>query len=399
MEVIYKKIEDIFDFQKKSKFRAGDGIIDGLYPFYTSSSELTKSINEFAYQGKSLVFGTGGKPSIHFARDKFSTSADCIVIQKKEDFDIDTEFCFYYLKTNFQILERGFKGAGLKHISKEYIKKIKIPIPYKDGKPDLLTQKRIAKVLSDAEKLIAKRKETIKLLDEFIKSTFLEMFWKNGDCLNLWSIDKIENYALPIKGSMRTGPFGSSLLHSEFTEKGDVKVLGIDNIANNFFEVGKPRYISKEKYLKLKRYTVFPNDVLISIMATNGKSAVVPENIPLSINTKHLAAITLNTKKILPFYLKYAFQYHPYILTQIKKNMKGAIMGGLNLTIIKNILLPQPPVDLQKQFTNIVTKQRTLKEKFNQSLKELENLYGSLSQKAFKGELELSKISIIDKLL
>ena len=41
------KIKNIFDFQKKSKIKAGDGfkLGEGQYPFYTSSNELTKSIN------------------------------------------------------------------------------------------------------------------------------------------------------------------------------------------------------------------------------------------------------------------------------------------------------------------------------------------------------------------
>ena len=62
-------------------------------------------------------------------------------------------------------------------------------------------------------------------------------------------------------------------------------------------------------------------------------------------------------------------------------------MDGLNLTIIKSIKIKLPPVANQNLFGKIYYKAETLKTQYQQSLKEFENLYGSLSQKAFKGEL------------
>ena len=60
-------MEDLFDFQKKSKVKAGDGLVigDGEFPFYTSSPILSKSIDIAQFSGPSLIFGTGGSPSIH----------------------------------------------------------------------------------------------------------------------------------------------------------------------------------------------------------------------------------------------------------------------------------------------------------------------------------------------
>jgi type I restriction enzyme S subunit len=50
-----------------------------------------------------------------------------------------------------------------------------------------------------------------------------------------------------------------------------------------------------------------------------------------------------------------------------------------------------PPKELQTQFAQIVSTTEALKTQYQQSLTELENLYGSLSQKAFKGELSLNQ--------
>ncbi len=249
-------------------------------------------------------------------------------------------------------------------------------------------QIQIANILSKAENLISQRKESIALLDEFLKSSFLEMFYTNPETVN-WNEVKFEELADKKKGSMRTGPFGSSLLHGEFTESGDVKVLGIDNVVTNRFDWKRTRWITFEKFQELKRYQVYPNDVLISIMATLGRTAVVPTDIPICINSKHLAAITLDKGIANPYFVAYAFHSHPLIVRQMSNNVKGAIMDGLNLTIIRRIKLKLPPVELQTQFAQIVEKTEALKTQYLQSLGELENLYGSLSQQAFKGELNL----------
>ena len=75
----------------------------------------------------------------------------------------------------------------------------------------------------------------------------------------------------------------------------------------------------------------------------------------------------------------------------------GKTTSGLNTISSKNVketTVLLPPLPLQNQFAAIVEKVETLKAKYTQSLTELENLYASLSQRAFKGELDLSKVSV-----
>ena len=181
---------------------------------------------------------------------------------------------------------------------------------------------------------------------------------------------------------MRTGPFGSALHHDEFVDKG-IFVLGIDNAVENKFSYNRMRYITEEKYEKLKRYTVHPGDVIITIMGTVGRSAVIPENMPKAINTKHLACLTPDTRIVDSYFLVNVFQVHPLIRKQLESQSKGAIMNGLNLTIIKGLKFRLPPLELQKEFVKFYKQIDKSKVKVQKALDETQKLFDSLMQQYF----------------
>lgn len=260
--------------------------------------------------------------------------------------------------------------------------------------PPLDDQIRIAHLLGKVEGLIAQRKQHLQQLDDLLKSVFLEMFGPGSPGYEDWPLVEIRELAAKHKGAMRTGPFGSNLLHSEFAPDGDVAVLGIDNAVQNNFAWGERRFISNEKYQELQGYRVFPGDVIVTIMGTIGRSAVIPDDIPVAINTKHLAAITLNREAANPLFLSYAIHSSPFVLKQFASKNRGAIMSGLNLGIIKETKIKRAPIDLQNRFAEIHSRVDHLKSSYRQSLTDLEALYGALSQQAFKGELDLSRVAL-----
>ena len=363
------KLKQVLFPQPKSKIKAGDGKAEGKFKFFTSSPVQSKFLDEANYDKPSLIFGTGGNASVHFCDEPFSTSTDCLVMYGRSKTELET-IC-NYLKSNIGILENGFKGAGLKHISKDYILAIEIDLPSEDIQLEFLQKNRII------DGLIEAKQAQLHLSEGLVKSRFIEMF-VTSKSVGDWVQTTIADVSI----DMRTGPFGSALHHDEFVESG-VFVLGIDNAVENKFSYNRMRYITEEKYRQLKRYTVYPGDVIITIMGTVGRSAVIPKDMPKAINTKHLACITPNTALIDSMFLSSAFQMHPSIRMQLQNQCKGAIMDGLNLTIIKALRFALPPLDLQQQFAAFVEQTDKSKFEIQQSLEKLETLKKALMQKYF----------------
>ncbi len=268
--------------------------------------------------------------------------------------------------------------ATISNLSLGCINKLKISLP------PLEEQKRIAAILDKADRVRRKRQEAIQLTEELGRSIFLDMF---GDPISQgWKMVKVGDMAAKSKNSMRTGPFGSNLLHSEFVDEG-ISVLGIDNAVQNKFVWAKSRFITLEKYQQLKNYTVYPEDVIITIMGTCGRCAIIPPDCPIAINTKHLCCITTNKEICLPEFLYGYFLFHPIAKQYFERNTKGAIMDGLNQTIIKGLPIPIAPIDLQCQYKKAIHKLNILEVKANNYSDDSENLFNSLLQRAFRGEL------------
>lgn len=250
--------------------------------------------------------------------------------------NVNKDYFVFAVKHKLDEMVSKTHGATMKHIIKKDFDNTKIPFP------SLEMQEETASILKMVSDIIDTRQQEIKKLDELIRARFVEMF---GDPDTEWPLVTIAE----ICSNTRTGPFGSSLHHDEFVDEG-VFVLGIDNAVENKFSYNRMRYVTEEKYQQLKRYTVYPGDVIITIMGTVGRAAVIPEDMPKAINTKHLACLSPNFNVVDSYFLCNAFQIHPEIKRQLQEQTKGAIMAGLNLTVIRGLKFKLPPLERQKQF-------------------------------------------------
>ncbi|RLI46636.1 restriction endonuclease subunit S, partial [Candidatus Bathyarchaeota archaeon] len=167
-----------------------------------------------------------------------------------------------------------------------------------------------------------------------------------GKTPKTWKIVKVEEVALPHKGAIKIGPFGSQIKKSEMVPKG-VKVYGQENVIKNNFVIGS-RYISYKKYKALKSVEIFPGDILITMMGSVGYATIFPENAEKGIMDSHLLRIQVDRQLILPIFLIQLIGCD-LVKHQIKMLSRGAIMSGLNSRIVRSIRIPLPQLPEQQK--------------------------------------------------
>jgi hypothetical protein len=150
--VVVKTLGEICKFLSKSKRQASYGEKHGKYPFYTSSQTCSKYCDEYDYEDECLIIGTGGNANIKYS-SKFSCSTDNFVIRINQGQLV--KYIYYYLSINIGVLQNGFVGVGLQHISKEYISNIKIPFP------SIERQREIVEYCENNDNLIKNLKKEI----------------------------------------------------------------------------------------------------------------------------------------------------------------------------------------------------------------------------------------------
>lgn len=158
---------------------------------------------------------------------------------------------------------------------------------------------------------------------------------------------KIGDLALDEPGAFKIGPFGSSLKKSELVDIG-IPVVGIENVLPNQFEKGFRRFVAPTKFKELSDYQIVPDDVLVTTMGTIGRAAVVPQKLGKAIFDSHLFRMRVDTGRVLPSYLCYAIN-SSVVELQLQQMARGAIMQGLNTTILRECDIPLPNLPEQKR--------------------------------------------------
>ncbi len=298
------------------------------------------------------------------------------LLRKKQPKLYSTSFLGIFLQSQYDYLRNKSTGATIPHISRKALEDLRIPIL------DITEQNNIANILSKAENLIAQRKESITILDEFLKSTFLEMF---GDP----STNKRKFPKGTIRDVVNEVKYGTS---SPAQEEGKYPYLRMNNITSNgYMDFSSLKYINVDDKDK-EKCVVRKGDLLFNRTNSKelvGKTGIFNEDSEMII-AGYLIRIRMNEKANPWFLWGYLNSIHgKQTLLGMCKSIVG--MANINAQELQGIKIVIPPIELQNQFAKIVEKTETLKTQYQQSLQELENLYGSLSQRAFKGELSINK--------
>lgn len=316
-----------------------------------------------------IVFGDHTKV-FKYIDFPIAIGADGVKVLTVDSHIADAKYIYYYLKS-LKLHDAGYS----RHF--KYLKAKKIVLP--ESKND---QIKIANLLTQVETLIAKREESIELLDELLKSTFLDMFggFKDLDY-------RLEELCSEIVDCPHSTPKYSD-------SKTEFECLRTSEFSKGQIDYSSMKYVNEEEYLKrVKRLVPKFGDVLYAREGSYGDAVRIPKKSLICLGQRTM--LFRPKIEICNSIFLWALVRSNMVFRQAKKKNKGATVGRVNVKDIKNFKVFLPPKPLQDKFATIVQQAEATKAHYQDSLDELNELFGSISQRAFKGELDLSGIPIV----
>ena len=326
-----ENLSRVVTFLPKSKIKAGEAKENGKYVFFTSSDSRHLYIDEYLYDDELIVLGTGGFPSCNYYNGKFAVSTDNFVI--KTNNNLLPKYLYYFLrKDDLSMLRNGFRGTGLKHISKDYVSNIQIPII------DLKEQKTMVGVLDKLNNSIEGEKQLIVCYDKLIKSRFNEMF------SNYKVITRLGDLANICRGA-------SPRPISSFITKDDsgINWIKIGDVDTNAIYITKTEEkITKEGANKSRM--VYKGDFILSNSMSFGRPYILGIN-----GCVHDGWLIISNyqKHFEPLFLYYSLRSDD-VQSQFEHDASGTTVKNLNSDIVKNTFVITSPLKEQKEFSSFV---------------------------------------------
>lgn len=289
---------------------------------------------------------------------------------------IKAEYLYYFFIANKEKIVSMGVGGAQPNISATILKEIKIPLS------SLEKQISIVNLLDKAQELINKRKEQIEALDELVKSKFIEMF---GDPIT--NPKNIEQVYLKDLSKLITKGASPNWQGIEYVDD-ETQTLFVtsENVREGYIDLSKKKFLMDAFNEKQKRSVLQSGDFLINIVgASIGRAAQFNLDIKANIN-QAVALVRLKDGVINDKYLL-TYLNSPKALKMYESMQVSVARANLSLQNINDLEILLPPIELQNQFADFVNQVDKLKFEMEKSLKELENNFNSLMQKAFSGEL------------
>lgn len=176
---------------------------------------------------------------------------------------------------------------------------------------------------------------------------------------------------------------GSRGWAKHYTDNGDL-FLRIQNVRRDELDLHDIAYVRPPLTLEAKRTCVEAGDVLLSITADLGRTAVVPQGLGRAFINQHLAI--LRTKSLVPRFLS-AFLASPTGQQEVSGLNRHGVKAGLNFDDIRSMRIPVPPFDMQRSFAERIARVEALRVVGSASTSQLDALFGVIQHRAFSGEL------------
>ena len=288
-------------------------------------------------------------------------------IRANEKF-ISKKYLFYFLKTQKQYFEINSTGSTPKAINKSVLSETLVPII------DINKQKIIEDMLDRIENIIRKRKEQIQAYDDFIESLFYEMFGDPNGKSNGFKLKKLGEL-----GRWNSGGTPKRSNKNYFT--GDIPWVTSGEL-NDIFIHDSFEHINEEAIENSSAKLVPIGSLLLGMYDSAGLKSSISSKV-LTTN-QAIAFSKLDDDICNTIFVYFCIQL---MRDKLLKKQRGVRQKNFNLSMIKEISIPIPPIELQNKFADYVVKIEGEKKKLRASLDELEILFDALMEDAFSGNL------------
>lgn len=261
-------------------------------------------------------------------------------------------------------------GSTRGKLTKAGASEIEVPLP------PLPEQRRIAAILDKADALRAKRREAIAKLDQLLQSVFLDMFGDPVTNPKGWPKTTIGELASFITS-------GSRGWAAHYSDSGAL-FIRIQNLVGGELDLQDCAFVVPPDTAEARRTLIQPGDVLVSITADLGRTAVVPNNIgPAHIN-QHIAILRL--AGVNPAFVSH-FLASAGGQQQFQRLNRAAVKAGLNFNDLRSLEVFLPPTALQEKYLSVISKVRATYGQMANFLERSGSQFTSLQQLAFTGTL------------
>lgn len=294
-------------------------------------------------------------------------------VSVKDNSKLLIRYLLYFLPFQLKLIEDKASFVTVKHLSVNDIKNIQIPLP------PLPIQKRIADILDAADALRRKDQELVKKYDELAQAIFIDMFgdpvrnekgWEVVLLKDIVHSDRIITYGIVQAGE--NIPNGIPYIKTGDIKDGEIL---IEQLQRTSEDVAKA----------YQRSQLFENDIIMSIRATVGTVALLPNSLVGANLTQGTARIS-PSNKICRMYLYY-FLKNDYAQNWIGSQAKGATFREITLGKLRELPVFLPQLSLQLRFEKVIKNIIDGKQKIKVQSVNSNDLFNALLQKAFKGEL------------
>ena len=295
------------------------------------------------------------------------------LIRVRPSSDVDSRYLAWFFQTPnyWNQITQNATGTTQPGVNATNLKKLKVPVP------PLKEQKRIAAILDKADAIRRKRKEAIRLTEELLRSTFLDMFGDPVINPKGWATGKLSEVCDRVTDGTHQSP--------QWSTEG-IPFLFVSNIVDGEIDFNVSKYITEDCWKSLTaRCPIELNDILYTTVGSYGNVALVRTTKKFCFQ-RHIAHIKPNHKKVNPEFLLGLMQ-SPGIKNQADRQVRGVAQKTLNLRELKDFEIFVPPRSEQDKYVAIRRKVESSLNSYRECCDTQNYFFNSLLQKAFRGEL------------